>query len=162
MKADPWASCDPQSPPVGKAGNTSLCLLNHAVHWHLGGNPVGLGILAPGVKHYRAVVKIAAGRALQRQRPEAQERPGKWESQIREETSEGPPEAGSTGGGWWRLHWSSPSWTLSLAKAGLQNPIHPPALPPPGQDETCQTWDPLLQGLHLDKHLLEQQNPKKL
>lgn len=63
VKAEPWASCDPQSPPVGKAGNTSLCLLNHAVHWRLGGNPVGLGILALGVKHYRGVVKIAAGRA---------------------------------------------------------------------------------------------------
>lgn len=63
MKAEPWASCDPQSPPVGKAGNMSLCLLNHAVHWRLGGNPVGLGILAPGVKHYRGVVKIVAGRA---------------------------------------------------------------------------------------------------
>ena len=99
VKAEPWASCDPQSPPVGKAGNTSLCLLNHAVHWRLGGNPVGLGILALGVKHYRGVVKIAAGRALQRQRPEAQKRPWKWESQVREETSEGPPEGVPLAGG---------------------------------------------------------------
>lgn len=138
VKAEPWASCDPQSPPVGKAGNMSLCL-NHTVHWRLGGNPVGLGILAPGVKHYRGVVKIVAGWALQRRKQTLGERPGKWESQIREETSEGRPEGGSTGGGWWRLHWSSLSCPLSLAKAGLQNPIHPPALPPPGQDETCQT-----------------------
>ena len=27
---------------------------------------------------------------------------------------------------------------------------------------TARTWDPLLQGLHLDKHPLEQQNTKKL
>lgn len=72
VMAEPWAFCDPQSPPVGKAGNTSLCLLNHAVHWRLGGNPAGLGILGLGVKHYRGVVKVVAGWALRRQRPEAQ------------------------------------------------------------------------------------------
>lgn len=61
--------CGPQRPPDGGAGDTDLCVLDHAVlclllQGPLGVNPVGLRSLTLEVKHHRWVVGFFPGSLL--------------------------------------------------------------------------------------------------